>query len=495
MRVVVIGSGLGGLSAAAHLVRRGHQVTVLERDAVPGGRLGMLAGEGFRIDTGPTVLVYPQLLAETFAAAGQEMASYLTLQPLDPSYRATFADGSELRVRHDPQAMTDAIREFANAREAGAFNEFREWLGELFAATLPNLVDRNFDGPWDALRRWRGLVDVVRLGGLGRVESKVASFFEDERLRRVFSYHTLFGGVAPGDALAVMSITTYLDTVGGVYAPLGGMHAIPAALARAVVDAGGTIRYGTPVTRILRGGDNAVTGVELGGSERLTADAVVCNADLPIAYNTLLGGVDAPRVARRGRYSPSCLMWVAGVRGGPPDGAVRLNIHFGDQWDEAFKAIIKRGVRMTDPSIMVSMQSIGDPLAAPAGCSTVYAFEPVPNLDGRVDWARDGDRLADDLRRRVGLLGYPTDAIVQRTYDPLDWESVGLERGTPFSLSHTVRQSGPFRPNNVDPRVPGLVFAGASTVPGVGVPFVLLSGKLAARRVEEYARATSVVRW
>jgi phytoene desaturase len=495
MRVVVVGAGLGGLSAAAHLVRRGHQVTVVERDSLPGGQLGVLAGRGFRVDTGPTVLVYPQLLAETFAAAGREMSEYLTLEPLDPSYRATFADGSMLRVRHDAAAMTEEIREFANSREAGAFNEFREWLGELFAAAMPNLVDRNFDGPWDMVRRWRGLLEVVRQGGLGRVDAKVASFFEDERLRRVFSYHTLFGGVAPGDALALLSLTTYLDTVGGVYAPRGGMHAIPTALARAIVDAGGNIRYGAPVTRILRGSGNAVTGVEIGGSERIAADAVVCNADLPVAYKTLLGGVDAPRAARRGRFSPSCLTWVAGVRGAPPDDAARLNIHFGDQWDEAFKAIIKRGVRMTDPSIMVSMQSIGDPIAAPAGCSTVYAFEPVPNLDGRINWARDGDRLADDLRRRVGQLGYPTDAIVERTFDPLDWESLGLERGTPFALSHTVRQSGPMRPGNIDPRVPGLVFVGASTVPGAGVPFVLLSGKLAGRRVEEYARATSVVRW
>ena len=319
-RVVVIGAGLGGLSAAAHLVRRGHQVTVLERDPRPGGQLGVLTGDGFRIDTGPTVLVYPQLLADTFAAAGAEMASYLTLEPLDPSYRATFADGSELRVRHDPEAMTDEIREFANAREAGAFNEFREWLGELFAATLPNIVDTNYDSPWDVLRRWRGVLDVIRHGGLGRVESKVASFFEDERLRRIFSYHTLFGGVAPGDALGG-DVDHHLPRHGRRGVRPAGRHARdPAGLARAINDAGGRVRYGTPVTRILRGGDNAVSGVEVGGSERIVADAVVCNADLPVAYNTLLGGVDAPRVARRGRFSPSCLLWVAGVRGDAPKG-------------------------------------------------------------------------------------------------------------------------------------------------------------------------------
>ena len=119
----------------------------------------------------------------------------------------------------------------------------------------------------------------------------------------------------------------------------------------------------------------------------------------------------------------------------------------------------------------------------------------MPNLDGRIDWARDGDRLADDLKRRVGQLGYPTDVVVERVIDPLDWESMGLERGTPFSLSHTLRQTGPFRPNNVDARVPGLFFAGSSTLPGVGIPLVLISGKLAAQRVEQYARRTSVVRW
>jgi phytoene desaturase len=171
------------------------------------------------------------------------------------------------------------------------------------------------------------------------------------------------------------------------------------------------------------------------------------------------------------------------------------NIHFGDQWNDAFKAVIKRGVRMADPSLHVTMQSIADPSSAPAGCSSLNALEPVPNLDGRINWTRDGERLADDLKRRIGQLGYPTDVAVERVIDPLDWEAMGLERGTPWSLSHTLLQSGPFRPGNVDARVPGLVFTGASTVPGVGVPMVLISGRLAAQRVEAYAKQSSIVRW
>lgn len=495
MRVVVVGAGLGGLSAAAHLVRRGHQVTVLEREAVPGGRVGVLAEAGFRIDTGPTMLTMPDLLEATFAAAGAEMARYLTIEPLDPLYRATFADGSVLRVRRGREEMTEEIRQFANAREAGAFGEFCEWLAEVYELEMPNFVETNLDGVPTVLRGWRAGMQLIRSGALSRLDTKIASFFADERLQRIFSYRSLQAGLSPHDALAAYAVLTYMEIVGGVHIARGGMHAVPKALARAVVDAGAIIRYNVPVTRILRAGDNTVNGVEVGGSERVVADAVVCNADLPVAYRTLLGGVDAPRVARRGKYAPSCLLWVAGVRGAPPDGAEVHNLHFGGQWLDAFKAVIKRGVRISDPSLRVTMQSIGDPGSAPDGCSTVYAFEPVPNLDGNVNWTRDGERLADDLKRRIGQLGYPTDVVVERVFDPLDWESMGLERGTPFSLSHTLLQSGPFRPRNTDPRVPGLVFVGSSTVPGVGVPMVLISGRLAAQRVEAYARESSIVRW
>ncbi len=276
-----------------------------------------------------------------------------------------------------------------------------------------------------------------------------------------------------------------MDSIAGVFAPVGGMHAMCAGLADAVTKGGAAIRYAAPVSTIVRGSNGAVVGVELVGGERLAADAVVCNADLPVAYRTLLGEVDAPRAARRGRYSPSCLLWVAGVRGGPPDGAAHHNIHFGQQWDESFGALIDDGMLMTDPSILVTLHSLDDPSLAPPGCSTLYALEPVPNLDGRVDWASRRAPAIERLRAQVAAAGYPTDVVTEEVYDPLDWEAMGMERGTPFALAHTFRQTGPFRPRNVDKRVPGLVFVGSSTVPGVGVPMVLVSGKLAAARVRE----------
>lgn len=487
MDVLVIGAGLGGLAAASHLVGDGHNVTILERGDRPGGRAGIIERHGFRLDNGPAVMTMPGLLEEAFAAAGRDLTSYLRLKPVDPMYRATFADGSVLDVRHGRAAMAEEIGRFAGDRSAAAFQRFADWLTELYRVEMPNFIDTNFDSALDLVRRCRAGARLTRLGGFRRLGRKVASFFDDERLQRIFGFQAMYAGVAPYEALALYAVITYMDSIEGVYVPEGGMHAMATGLAGAVADAGANLSYGTTVTRILRAGDGAAIGVELGDGERLAADVVVCNADLPVAYRTMLGGVDAPRVARRGRYSPSCLLWVAGVRGEPPPHAAHHNLHFGRHWDDAFRSLIRDGELMPDPSILVTLHSIDDPSLAPPGCSTIYALEPVPNLDGRVDWTVRRESAVDRLRRQVAAAGYPTDVVTEAVYDPLDWEALGMERGTPFALAHTFRQTGPFRPNNVDPRVPGLVFVGSSTVPGVGVPMVLVSGNLAAARVREIA--------
>ncbi|HWC67481.1 MAG TPA: phytoene desaturase family protein, partial [Acidimicrobiales bacterium] len=388
MRVVVVGAGLGGLAAAAYLLRDHHQVTVLEATERPGGRVGLIERDGFRLDTGPAVLTMPELLADVFAAAGAQMEDHLRLTPVDPMYRMVFADGSELRVRHGRPAMTEEIRAFSGPESAAAFERFADWLTALYHAEMPDFIDAQYDSAFDLLRRWRAALRLVRLGGFRRLGGRVASFFDDERLQRAFSFQSLYAGIAPSRALALYAVITYMDSVAGVWTPVGGMHAMASALAAAVEAGGATIRYDARVVRILRsGGGGAVTGVELADGAVLPTETVVCNADLPVAYRTLLEGVDAPRVARRGQYSPSCLLWVAGVRGRPPPGAAHHNVHIGREWDESFRAIIDDGVQMPDPSILVTLHSLDDATLAPPGCSTLYVLEPVPNLDGRVDWA------------------------------------------------------------------------------------------------------------
>jgi phytoene desaturase len=181
------------------------------------------------------------------------------------------------------------------------------------------------------------------------------------------------------------------------------------------------------------------------------------------------------------------VVWHAGVRGLPPPEAAHHNIHFGHEWETSFRALLSEGRRMPDPSILVTLHSRDEPALAPDGCSTLYVLEPAPNLDGAVDWAAERPRVREELAARVAALGYPADVEVEELDDPLDWKRRGMERGTPFALAHTFFQTGPFRPANVDRRAPGLVFVGSGTVPGVGVPMVLLSGRLAAERVEARA--------
>jgi phytoene desaturase len=488
--VVVIGAGLAGLSAACYLAGRGYGVTVVEREELPGGRAGVLQQDGFLFDTGPTVLTVPDLIADAIRAANADpsanLGELLPMRRLDPSYRACFADGSTINVRYGREAMRDEIAQTCGSVDAAAFDTYVEWLRRLYVIEMPNFIDRNFDSPLGLLSSPSALAHLVRLGAFGRLGAAVRKRFQDPRLHRLFSFQAMYAGLAPDSALALYAVITYMDIIEGVWFPQGGIHAVPTIMAQVAEKAGVSFRYGETVETVLRSATGRVAGVRTSSGERVMADAVVCTIDLPTAYPQLLGELRPPQAVRRGNYSPSAVVWHIGVRGVPDSPVAHHNIHFGTEWSSAFDALLNRGELMPDPSRLVTIPSLDDPTLAPDGCSTLYVLEPVPNLNGKIDWSTEAAPMRERLHRFLGQHGYPIEVITEHLITPLDWQDQGMAAGTPFALAHTFNQTGPFRPSNVERRLPGLFFAGSGTVPGIGVPMVLISGKLAASRVAEY---------
>ena len=478
--VVVVGAGLSGLSAALQLAGRGRQVTVVERYGFPGGRMGQADVRGYRIDTGPTVLTMPDIIEEAFAAVGASMADRLDLAPVDPAYRASFADGSSLDVHTDAEAMTAAVEEFAGPDQAAGYQRLRDWLTELYRLEMNGFIASNFDSPLSLLTPQ--LARLAAIGGFRGWEKMVRRFISDERLQRIFTFQALYAGVPPQHALAAYAVIAYMDTVAGVYFPRGGMRAVPEALAAAAAEAGVEFRYQTTVSALERSGSR-VTAVRTHTGDRIACDAVVLTTELPLTYQ-LLGRT--PRRAVKVRPAPSAVV----VHVGCPavgDALVHHNISFGAQWAKTFDEIIDDGTLMSDPSLLVTRPTAGDPSLAPPGRDLLYILAPAPNLDvGVVNWAAEGDAYAHRVVAKAAerlLPGLAENADVLDVVTPADWARQGMAAGTPFALAHTFAQTGPFRPANTVRGVDNAVLAGSSTVPGVGVPTALLSGRLAADRV------------
>jgi phytoene desaturase len=482
-RVVVVGAGLAGLAAALHLRGAGCEVTVVERGPGPGGRAGRVERNGYALDTGPSVFTAPELVADTLAAVGEKLEERLSLVPLETTYRAQFADGSHLDVHADPDAFAAEVAALCGPAEAAALRRYLADLAELYRLQLTTFIDRNLDSPLDLVGP--EMIALARRGGFGRLSTHVNRFFADDRLRRLFSFQALYAGVSPFRAIAAYAVIAQLDIGAGVWHPMGGIAAVPRALAAAAADAGVVFRYGSGVEELETSG-RRVSAVRLAGGERLAADAVVVTTDQPAR---LVPGLRAPR---RPVYSPSCVALHLGVRDELP-GQAHHTISFGEAWQGVFDELTRDGKPMSDPSLLVSMPSYSDRSLAPDGGHVLSVVAPTPNLDRRsggnpgIDWATLGPRYRDEVLATLEDRGWTglTGAIeVEEMATPRDWAAQGMAAGTPFALAHTFGQTGPFRPATLPRRGPeNVVLAGSSVQPGVGVPMVLISGRLAAERI------------
>ncbi|MEP7017338.1 MAG: phytoene desaturase family protein [Actinomycetota bacterium] len=486
--VVVVGAGLAGLSAAMHLAGAGRRVTVLEAESTPGGSAARVSlpsreGEMYHLDTGPTVLTMPDLFADCFMAIGESMSNWVTLLPLDPAYRAQFADGTGLSVTSDVNEMTERIRGFSGPADADGYRRYVTFVTRLYRLQMRDFIDRNFDSPLDLAGL--SLAKLVALRGFSRLTPTVARYFRDERLQRIFSFQALYAGVSPARALAIYAVISYMDLVEGVSYPVGGMNALPTAMAGAARKSGVELVYDTRVSATTWKGDR-VTEVRSADGRTWPADAVVMTLDRPAALTVLDRPERHSLTGRRPRthFSPSCVVLAAGVQASWPE-AAHHTMHFGHAWSHVFDDL-DAGRLMRDPSFLVSLPSITDPGLAPGGSSAAYVLFPAPNLDHDhpLDWASLRGPYREHMLNTVESAGYRGfgDAIeAELLITPQDWSDRGLGAGTPFAAAHTFGQTGPFRsPNTLGSNV---AFAGSSTTPGVGVPMVLISGRLAAERL------------
>lgn len=483
-RVVVVGAGLGGLAAAARLARQGFDVEVIERRDGPGGRCGRVTLGQFQFDLGPTLLLMPEVLEETFAACGSDVRRELELIRCDPNYRVHFHDRSAISFTTDLVKMGEALEQM----EPGSKQAYLSFLAmgrDQYRTSLDRFVGRNFDSALPFFSPGN-LRHVFRIRAHKKMYAEVSRYFRDPRLRAALTFQTMYLGISPYESPAVYGLLPYAELGLGIWFPKGGMYAIPKAMERLCRSLGVRFRYGATVEEIAIDGGGA-KGVRLAGGEKVSADAVLCNADLPWAYRNLIDPkhTQLPR-AKSLKYTSSAYMMYWGLSK-RVDSLEHHNVYLGSDYQGSFEDIFDRGRVPADPSFYVNAPAHTDPSLAPAGKDSLYVLVPVPHQGAGLDWAKEGPAIRRKVLARLAAEGHGDLAPLieaERHVGPNDWAgSLNLEHGSAFGLSHHFFQVGPFRPDNQDPNVRNLFFVGASTRPGTGIPMVLLSARLVTERM------------
>ena len=490
MKIVVIGSGFGGLSAAIRLQAQGHDVTILEQRDKPGGRAYVYQQDGFTFDGGPTIVTAPWLIHELFALAGRRSEDYLSLVALDPFYNVRFEDGSVFRYNGDRASVIEQIRRF-NPDDVAGYLRFAEATEKIFRTGF-SLIDRPFTRLADMARV---APDLVRLKSHQSVARLVNGFIRDERLRQVFSFHPLLVGGNPFQTTSIYALIHTLEQKWGVWFAMGGTGAIVEAFARLFAELGGTLRLESEVEEIVIGERSGrAEGVRLRGPAReiVPADAVVSNGDVATTYVRLVPSRfrrhSTDRRLERLHYSMSLFVIYFGTDRRYDDVA-HHEILMGPRYRGLLHDIFKTKRLSRDFSLYLHRPTATDPSLAPPGCDAWYVLSPVPHLGGDTDWRTAAGPYRDAIMKYLEeryLPGLSKHVVTEMRIDPLHFrDTLGSHLGSAFSVEPILTQSAWFRPHNVSPDVPNLFFAGAGTHPGAGLPGVMSSGKIVADMIGE----------
>jgi phytoene desaturase len=491
-KIAIIGAGPGGLAAAMLLSRAGAEVTVFERHARLGGRSATIeakAGAGsFHFDLGPTFFLYPRVLEDIFAQCGRDLADEVELIKLDPQYDLVFEAGGRISASPDIGRLQAAVAALA-PDDAAALPRFMADNRAKLAAFKPIL-----ESPFGSLR---DLVSPHMLRSLKlmrphrSVDSDLATYFKDERVRLAFSFQSKYLGMSPFRCPSLFTILSFMEYEYGVYHPRGGCGAVMAAMGRVARAQGVAFRMSTPVEEVLlaktKGGKSRARGVRTASGEE-AFDAVVVNADFAHAMTNLV-----PDKARRrwtdkklaGKtFSCSTFMMYLGLRG-TLDGLAHHTIYLSEDY-RGNVADIEAGRAPAQPSFYVQNACVTDPALAPPGHSTLYVLVPVGNLDkNAADWPAIRDQYrAATLKRleRIGIKDIESRIVFEKIMTPEDWAGdMAIHHGATFNLSHSLDQMLCFRPHNRFEDLERMYLVGGGTHPGSGLPVIFESARITSR--------------
>jgi len=503
-KIIIVGAGIGGLSAAIRLAAQGHSVTILERQAQVGGKMNRVEMNGFRFDTGPSLITMPYVLEDLFRSAQRELKDYLDLVPLDITCRYFYRDGLVLNAWREHERLAE---EFAhlNSHDGPAFYRFLDSARNIYQAAADPFLYHSLGNPLDVLRTFiryvlwgqsstpsttlfSRLKAVLAALSPQTLDSSVRGFFEDEHLHQLFDRYATYNGSSPYQVASVYSIIPYVELADGGWYPRGGIYAVAQALERLARTLGVTIETNCDVRRILVE-RNEARGVVLADGRVLRSDIVIANSDVVTTYRELLSPAirKRSRVQRLEQLEPSCSGFVIllGLDKHYPQLA-HHNIFFSDDYPAEFDDLFERHIPLRNPTIYVCDTSRSDSTQAPPGHENLFVLVNAPYLTAKSDWQRDApmyrDRILDILAsyKQIDLGDLREHIVCEAILTPEDFqEEYGTNAGSIYGLSSNARMAPFMRPGNIS-EIHNLYFVGGSTHPGGGVPLVMLSGKIVA---------------
>lgn len=488
---VVIGAGLGGLSAAMRLGSKGYSVTVIDRLDRVGGRGSSITKNGFRFDLGPTILTVPQIFEQLWKDCGKDFAADVELVPLDPFYEIRWQDGSRFQVRSSEEEMlAEVTRNFP--KDLKGYCKFLEDCEKRYVFGFEGLGRRPMNKIWDLLKEIPGF---IRLRADRSVYAHVSARVKDPKFRMALSFHPLFIGGDPRNVTSMYILVSHLEKAFGVHYVKGGVQALADAMANVIKEQGGQVLLNSNVENITLNNQKA-DGVTLENGLKLNADIVVSNADPGWTYNKLLPNYKKKRWTekklKKSRWSMGLFVWYFGTKNTRTkwQDVGHHTIMNGPRYRGLLADIFDRQFLADDMSIYLHRPSVTDPSAAPKGDDCFYALSPVPNLktSNPIDWSEELEGYKNKMRMVLEetIPGFSDAIIAEHILTPKDFEERYLSPyGSGFSLEPRIFQSAWFRPHNVSEDIENLYLVGAGTHPGAGIPSVVTSSEVLSQLVSD----------